>query len=154
MTVLDKSLAAVNLAKLAREIAQDILPLEDILTLNHVADVEWERIQADPRFQTMLQGMVADWNSAANTPTRVKIKAATAVEALLEKMFSDCLDSGIPLTQRTDAFRQLCRLGELEGSRDQIGASAGDRISITINLGAEKPPTVIEASPVEVINEQ
>jgi hypothetical protein len=148
MTGLDKSTAAVNLAKLAREIAQDILPLETVLTLNHVSELDWERIQSDPRFDSMLRSMMEDWNGAANTPTRVKVKAASAVEALLERMFADCLDGGIPLAQRNEAFRQLCRLGELEGSRDLVGGSAGDRVSITINLGQDKPVTVIEAIPV------
>lgn len=129
----------LNVAKLAREIAMDVLPVQDLLTLNHISDEEWCRIQDDPKFQVMLKDMVLEWNSASNTRQRIKIKAQTAIEVLMDTLFREVIKGEAPLTQKVDAVRQLARLGELEGA--QVGGGqAGDRVSIVINMGAPQAP--------------
>jgi hypothetical protein len=124
---------AVNFAALAREIAMNILPVEDILRLHQLSDEEWQKIQGDMQFQAMLSGLVKEWESADNTRERVKIKAATALEAQLEVYVSDIADNSIPLAQRVEAGKFLARLGQLDGSRD---AGIGERFSIAINIGS------------------
>lgn len=117
-------LFAVDFAALAREIAMDIFPLKDILLLHQLDDMEWLRIQANPKFQAMLEGMVRDWNSALNTKERVKIKASTGLESILENYIRDIADGSIPLGQRVEAGKFLARLGELDGQQI-IGAGGG-----------------------------
>jgi hypothetical protein len=85
------------------------------------------------QFQAMLSGLVKEWESADNTRERVKIKAATALEAQLEVYVSDIADNSIPLAQRVEAGKFLARLGQLDGSRD---AGIGERFSIAINIGS------------------
>jgi len=130
----DAEIFAVDFATLAREIAMDIFPLAQILELHKLDDVEWARISENRRFQTMLEQMVTDWNSAANTRQRVKIKAATGLESVLETYIAEILDTGIPLTQRVEAGKFLARLGELDGNLIEGGGA--DRFSITLNIGA------------------
>jgi hypothetical protein len=124
---------ATDFATLAREIAMDIFPLATILDIHRLEDAEWQRISEHPRFVAMVKQMSADWNSAGNTRERVRIKAATGLESVLEIYIRDVADTSIPLAQRVEAGKFLARLGELDTSA--LSAGAGDRFSITLNIG-------------------
>jgi hypothetical protein len=104
---------AVDFATLAREIAQDIFTVEQIVSLHRLTDNEWVQIQAHPRFQSMLHTMQLEWNSALNTRERVRIKAATGLETTLEVFINEINNAQIPLSQRVEAGKFLARLGEL-----------------------------------------
>lgn len=143
---------AVNFAALAREIAMDILPLGEILELHKLDEETWARIQGNKNFQDALAGLVRDWNSAGNVRERVKIKAATGLEAQLEIYVQDIGDPTIPLIQRVEAGKFLARLGELD-SREGGGAEGGG-FHITLNIGTTQhrvdiapPMRTIEAIP-------
>lgn len=136
----------VNLASLARHIAQDILEIDQILQLHKLDDATWEKIRTDTNFQQMLDEMILRWNGADSTKERIKVKAQTAIEALIEPLFLAAQDPDTPLSQRTEAIRQLARLGELEG-RQEIGQSAGSGVQIQINVGNIATPVTIEAVP-------
>ena len=137
---------AVDFATLAREIAQDIFDIEQIVRLHDLSDEEWRKIQAHPRFIAMLTDMQRDWNAAENTRQRVRIKAATGLESTLEVFIADIANPLIPLAQRTEAGKFLARLGELDGARDGVPSGAG--VVINIVTSASKPPVTIDATPV------
>ena len=140
---------AVDFAALAREIAMDIFPLTQILELHRLSDEEWQRISGNQRFQTMLEQMIREWNSAANTRERVRIKAATGLESVLETYIREIVDESIPLTQRVEAGKFLARLGELDGA---LVGELGERFSITLNIGATHVEA--EAQPMKVIDHE
>jgi len=141
----DAAVFAVDFAALAREIAMDIFPLTQVLELHRLDDAEWSRISTNPKFVAMLDSMVRDWQSASNTRERVRIKAATGLEAVMETYIADILDPGIPLTQRVEAGKFLARLGELDS---QGMGEIGEKFSITLNIGQHhvesQPMTTIE----------
>lgn len=143
--------AAIDFATLAREIAQDIYPLEQVIRLHNLTDEEWLRISVHPKFTSILNDMQREWNSADNTPARIKAKAQAGLETQLEVLIADCGDPNIPLSQRTDAYRMLARLGDLDGQGK--GGLAGDRFVIQLNIGAltrevtVNEPKVIENQP-------
>lgn len=141
---------AVDFATLAREIAQDILEISDILRIHRLSDEEWLRIQCHPRFIAILGDMTRQWNSASNTAERIKIKAQTGLETQLETFIADMGDPRIPLTQRTDAARLLARLGELDGHIG--GIDAGGKFSITLNIGSTAVATDVTSTPPKVID--
>lgn len=130
-TKLEPENLAVNMAALAREIAMDIFPTKTIIELHRLTDEEWEKIKANRQFQDMLASMSLEWNSAANTKERVKVKAATGLEMHLESLIMAIADEAIPLAQRVEAGKFLARLGELDGS----GAAMGSGFHITLNIG-------------------
>ena len=140
----------VDFATLAREIAQDIFPLEQVIRLHNLSDEEWLRISAHPKFVSILNDMQREWNSASNTAERIKVKSQAGLETQLEILIADCGDPSIPLSQRTEAYRMLARLGDLDG---QGKAAIGEKFSITLNIGAAtvktevKEPKVIEHTP-------
>ena len=109
---------AIDFATLAREIAMDIFPLEQILVLHQLSSEEWATIQAHPRFISMLTSMQRDWQSAQNTRERVKVKSATGLESMLEVYIRDINDADIPLNQRVEAGKFLAKLGELDAVRN------------------------------------
>lgn len=122
-----------DLSRLARDIAMDILKLDDVLQLHQVEREDWEKIAQTAAFRAMLDQMRADWLSAGNTKERVRIKAQTGIEAILEDLISDSVDREIPLAQRVECAKLLTKLGDLGESRPE-GAGA-ERVTIQINVG-------------------
>jgi len=135
---------AVDFATLAREIAQDIFTVDQIVSLHRLSDEEWTAIQKHPRFLAMLKDMQRDWNSASNTKERVKIKAATGLETTLETFIAEINNPAVPLSQRVEAGKFLARLGELDGSAGSAGIVGGG-VTINIVTSAGKMPIHIEA---------
>ncbi len=129
----DSEIFAVNYAALAREIAMDILPVQQILELHRLSDEEWEAIQRNKLFQDQVAQLTRDWTSAGNTRERVKMKAATGLESVLEQYVVEIADPSIPLIQRVEAGKFLARLGELDGSA--VVGAAGERFVINLNIG-------------------
>lgn len=145
----------VNLARLARDLAQDIFEPDQIRLAHSLTADQFEKILEDPSFQKMLREMITDWNSASGTAERVRVKAATAVEVALDSFFQDITDRSIPLAQRTDALKALMKLGEL-GEKEGALGPVGGGVSISINLGTPgqgAPPKTVtieaEALPEE-----
>lgn len=142
---------AVDFAQLAREIAMDIFPIDEVLRLHQLTPEEWERIATHPKFKQMLDEMVREWNLSAGTMDRVKVKSATGLESTLEVFIRDIANPDIPLNQRVEAGKFLAKLGELDGSR--IGQGGGGSIvHININTGHGKEPVTIEAKRLEPEN--
>lgn len=137
---------AVDFATLAREIAQDIFDVEQIVALHRLSDEEWQQIQQHPRFQHILSGMQRDWQSAANTRERVRVKAQTGLESTLEVFISAINDPLIPLAQRVEAGKFLARLGELDNQAGAVPTGAG--VTINIITSKAKPPVTIDATVV------
>lgn len=139
---------AVDFAVLAREIAMDIFPIEQILAIHKLSDEEFARILAHPTFQKMQTAMQIDWNLASSTGERVRAKAATGLESQLEVYIAAIGDDSIPLTQRVEAGKFLARLGELDGQRSGFGASSGAGVIINITTSERKPTLTLTATPV------
>jgi hypothetical protein len=144
---------AIDFATLAREVAMDIFPLDDILKVHQLSGDDWDELCANPRFKAMLDQMMREWHSAASTPERSRVKAATGVESHIETLIADIGDRGIPLTQRVEAMKFLARVGELDGGKQALGAG-GAPFSININIGAQQPiiatvaPRIVDITPV------
>lgn len=139
----------VNLAKLAREIAIDMLPVEEVLRFNQISDEDWEKIQADPRFDAMLASMINDWNAAGNVKQRVQLKAATGFESFMEHLIEEGHNPNVPLSQKVELGKLLVKIGELEAQRD--GLAGGQQMLVQINIGEEpKNVSVIAGAPVLV----
>src|SRR3954465_5375540 len=136
---------AIDFATLAREIAMDIFPIEQILELHRLTDAEWTRVQAHPKFLEMVRELSREWGSAGNTRERVKVKAATGLESKLEVYIRSIDDMNIPLAQRVEAGKFLARLGELDGQGHMLGGG-GSGVTINISTGTEMPPLTIEAT--------
>lgn len=125
----------VIMLKLARELAMDIQPLEKILEIHELSSDQWEEIQRNPRFKSYLRGAMEEWQSATNTAERVKLKSMAFVEEALPEFFARAHDPKEPLAAKTEVLKTIAKFAGVGGTVD--GAVAGERLTVTINLGAD-----------------
>jgi hypothetical protein len=124
------------LLKLAREIAMDIRPVEEILEIHKIDSEKWENIQKNPYFQGILSSEVEAWQSANNTSERLKIKSLAMVEEALPEFYARMHDPKEPLPAKTDVLKTIAKFAGVGGS-DFNAAVGGEKLSVTINLGSD-----------------
>jgi hypothetical protein len=143
-----------RLRSLARDLAMDILPRDEILRHYGVDHEEWSRIAELPAFGLMYRDAVATWSSPMNTRERIETKTLTLVEMSLEEMFARLHDPKELLSSKVSLFVALQK-GAGIGTREPVQLAEGSRVSITINMGddrevkAEREPVTIEAIPLD-----
>lgn len=127
---------ATRMLALAREIAADLRTVNEILEIHKVTTPEWERIRTNPQFTKLLQSCIEEWNSAGNTPERIKLKSLIFIEEALPEFYSRAHDPKETLTAKTEVLKTVSRLAGVGGNAgDQV--NAGERMVVTINLGAD-----------------
>ena len=124
------------LLKLAREIAMDIRPVEEILEIHKINGENWENIQKNPYFQGILSSEVEAWQSANNTSERLKIKSLAMVEEALPEFYARMHDPKEPLPAKTDVLKTIAKFAGVGGS-DFNASVGGEKLSVTINLGSD-----------------
>lgn len=143
----------VTQLKLAREIAMDIRPLEDILSAHGIDHARWETIHSNPRFQALLRSEVESWQSATNTAERVKIKSLAFVEESLPEFFARAHDRREPLNSKVEVLKTVAKFAGVGGSGVD-GSVAGEKLMVTINLGADHSLKIEKEVPSKVIEHQ
>lgn len=126
----------VTYVKLARELAMDIRPLDDILRSHGVSSVEWDEIQASTAFQKLLTSEVEAWQSATNTAERVKVKSLAFVEEALPEFYARAHDQKEPLNSKVEVLKTVAKFAGIGGNNFD-SAVAGEKLMVTINLGAD-----------------
>ena len=121
--------------KLAREIASDMRELNEVLALYDVSDTQWEALQRSSRFQQLLKSASEEWNAVTNTPERVKLKSLAFVEEALPEFYARVHDGKETLSAKNEVLKTISRLAGIGGPVE--GAISGERMVITINLGAD-----------------
>jgi hypothetical protein len=139
--------------KLAREIAMDIRPLDDVLKTHGVDHYRWESISNSPRFQSLLRSEVESWESATNTAERVKIKALAFVEESLPEFFARAHDRREPLNSKVEVLKTIAKFAGVGGSNAE-GIGTGERLMVTINLGADHSLTIEKDVTSKVIDHE
>jgi hypothetical protein len=138
-TISSPSNSDIDLVRLAREIAMDILPLEDILKQYDISDETWCKLQRNTKFQILLSNEVEAWSSALNTFERVKVKSASLLEEWLPTLNTRMHDAQEALPAVIEAGKMLAKISGLGGEKD-IGAAVGERFVINISMGPKVEP--------------
>jgi hypothetical protein len=123
--------------KLAREIAMDIIPLEQILSTHGVQKDDWEVISSTNSFQNILRSEVESWQSARNTSERVRLKSLAFVEESLPEFFARAHDPREALNAKNDILKTVAGFAGIKANSYDTSA-VGEKFSVTINLGADK----------------
>lgn len=139
--------------KLAREIAMDIRPLEDILATYKLDQAQWEELQANSYFQGVLNAEAEAWQSAMNTSERVKLKTLAMVEESLPEFYARMHDQKEPLNAKVELLKTVAKFGGIGGSNFD-GSVNGERLSVTINLGADHSLKIEKELPAKVIEHE
>lgn len=128
---------------LAREIAQGILPLDDILR-NYgyagVGDRAWEALRTNPEFDALLRGAIQEWQAADSTPKRVKLKSAAATEVLIPTAVAMATNRDVAATARIEAMKWLSGLAGFRDGAQTQGPASG--FSITFIMGDDSQKIV------------
>jgi hypothetical protein len=124
--------------RLAREIAMDHNSIETILNNHQINSNEYERIKEDPRFQRMLAAEIEAWNSAGNTLERTKLKAGALIEEWLPEANARIHDRSEALNAKSEIVKTLVRIAGMGLDRANIEGAAGEKFSVTINLGGDQ----------------
>lgn len=138
----------------AREIVMEIHEPETIFKLYEITPADWEKIKNNQTFLRYVQTFQAEWHSAMNTEQRVRVKSAALCEQWLEEGNRQAWAQNQTLTSRVEVMKLISRWAGPGFSTTQVEGGA-ERITISINMGAEKPvkfvgdvtPKVIEHDP-------
>ena len=147
-----RGLTELDMARLAREIAREIQPLDLLLQRSGITSEAYERIKEHPIFQTHLLEEAQVWSAStkANLRERVSIKAASMIEELLLDAVDIIKDPEIPGAARVQALQFLAKLGHLgEGPLTKDDGSG--RVQINIMLGGQKLSFDKESSEPRII---
>lgn len=136
ITKKEPSFNDVILLKLAREVSMEMRDIADILKTHDVCSEDWEVIRQLPRFQDYLRQFIEEWQSATNTAERVKLKSMAFVEEALPEFYARAHDPQESLNAKVEVLKTVARFAGVGGSVD--GSIAGERLSVTINLGADQ----------------
>jgi hypothetical protein len=137
--VAQRELTEVDLARIAREIARDIRPLELVLQSAQVGAEQFERIKDNPIFQVHLLEEAQLWSATTKHTLRerVSVKAAAMIEELLVETVDIIRDPGIPGAARVAALQFLAKLGQL-GDGTMTKDDGSGRVQINIMIGDQK----------------
>jgi hypothetical protein len=130
------------------DLAQDIVPLEELLVKYSYSIGFFTRVNALPAFQKRLSEERTAWLAVDNRAKRVKFQAGAAVENLLPELGGMFLDRTLPARDRLEAIKHLSKLAEFGGDK---AATGGESVSIIINLGEDKKLAFSHALPEKVI---
>lgn len=122
--------------KLAREIAMDIRPLDEILQVHEVVASDWEVMQKSGTFQRYLRSAIEEWSSATNAAERVRAKSLAMVEESLPEFYARMHDSRETLPAKTELLKTIARFAGVGASPD-FKNGGGEKMVVTINLGAD-----------------
>lgn len=131
------SLNELTFLKLAREIAMDIIPLEQILSTHGIDKDDWATISKTNSFQNLLRSAVESWQSATNTSERVRLKSLAFVEESLPEFFARAHDPREALNAKNDILKTVAGFAGIKGTNYDSNI-VGEKFSVTINLGADK----------------
>lgn len=135
------------IVQLAREIAMDIHPTEQILRNHQISPTRWEEIQRNTRFRQILQGFVEEWNSADNTEKRTKLKALSFVEESMPEMYARLHSPAEPLPAKAKVLEVVAKIAGLGANGAMGTGGSGEKFSVTINLGEQKTLVVSAPTP-------
>ena len=122
--------------KLARDLALDMQPIEKIQEHLGISNAQLERFRNHPEFLRYLRDAMSEWNSAASTPDRVKLKSMHFIEEALPEFFARAHDPREPLAAKTRLLETIGRFAGMGGLAD--GVVSGEKLSVTINLGGDQ----------------
>lgn len=121
---------------LAREVAVGVFTVEEIRDRFKLSTDNWERIQRNPRFVAYLEEATMAWNTALNAQERIKVKGLTLIEEWLPEAYGHLSSPKETLRDKIELFKAMQKLTGI-GERTLNGGDPSDRVSITINMGAD-----------------
>jgi len=134
-----------KLRQFATELARDIKPPNHVLEEFGVSEADYDNIKEMRAFKAFYEAALVEWNAAANTQKRAKLKAAAMTEEVLHLFYPDISDRTEPLNARVGLLQTLAKIGGL-GQQEvaQQAAGSGQFFKLEIHLNGRDSPIVID----------
>ena len=151
----------VMLTQLARDVAQNIYSVPDVLKKHKLTQAQYEFLAEHNEFyKHILLDQIKAWQSILGTEDRVRLQTLLALEEQLPSIAGRMGRHTEELRDVVEAAKLFADISGVRGG-DKRSGPVGERFTITIDLGADtvvigaKPnaaasPTQIEASPVQI----
>lgn len=137
--------------RLAHDLAVDLYDRDVILKKHGVTDEQCRALEANTHFKALLEKAIRDWFAPSNIRDRLALEAAIGLEAAMPAMVGRMTNALEPLPGVVQAAKVLADIAGAGGQRQQ--ASAGEKFTITINLGSDKQVFEKTAPTIEVTSE-
>ena len=126
-----------EISRLAREIARDIVPLDEILKRFGLMADDFDVVANNNFFQQRLAEEIQLWNAsdALSASKRIETKAATLVEDCLLEAYTLIHDRSQPLAAKVEMLKWAARMAGLGENKSAGNAEGG--VKITINVGGK-----------------
>lgn len=135
-------LDAVELSRLARQIAMDLRERVDILKEFNLTESQYDFLEAhNDYYKNALQAACIEWHSPLSTMERVKLQSAAILEESLPAIGARMQNKGEGLPGVVEAAKFFAKNAGI-GERDTGGAGSGERFVINIDLGGDQKITV------------
>jgi hypothetical protein len=135
---LPKDLTVHVLAKMAREIAQNIRETHDVLADYKLNSTQFDFLcEHHEFFKQALHHAIIEWNAAGNTQDRIKLQAAAGFEDKLPLLLTRMGNTSEGLPGVVEAAKLIAKVAGV-GERDVGGGAPGEKFTININLGADE----------------
>src|SRR5262249_34708610 len=124
-----------KLAKLARERVMNAKSLKQLLNIFELTPEQFEEIEADPRYQRILEHFNIEGNTAPTTPARARLRPAACLKDTPNTIGPPMATPTEPLAACIDAGRFLAKNAGIGEKKDETPTA--ERFVITINLGED-----------------
>jgi hypothetical protein len=135
---------------LARELAMDLNPVDDVLDVLNLSRSQLEKIKETDVFKRHFEEQVLIWSSSDNAAERVKLKSTILLEEWLPTLNTE-LSSEHPLASKVKGGELLMRLAGLNNGPLDASLAGSEKFSITINMGDGAPRKIETNLPTQVI---
>lgn len=119
---------------LAREIAMNIHPVEDIIARHGIKKEDFELILTNHRFAQLLEDAATSWEGALNTGERIKVKSLSMLEDWLTSAYQMLHEPKYNLRDKVELAKLVGRFAGM-GEKGPMDTGSSERISININMG-------------------
>ena len=141
-----------QLRKVARDLAQGLYELDDILKNNDVTNAMFNKFKEHPRFLEYLKQEREAWNAAGNVSERAKLKAGIIIEEFMVQAHTELGSKTTPLNQRVELAKILGRIAGMGEPKTVGGGGPGGGFQLNINIAPGAAPVVVQAKVVHTID--
>ena len=134
-------LQEAKLVTVARGVAMDIFPLEQVLSSAGVSYGEFHAFKESPRFVELVEQFAVEWGSAMNTAQRIKVKTQAMIEDVLPSFYTRMTDVKESFAAQVDALKTL-RVMSGVGGEEQTSNVGAEKFHLEIHIGEGKPVTI------------
>ena len=131
-----------TLSHLARDMAMNLKPRQDVIADFKLTQVQYDFLEANNEFyREALRAACSEWHAPMSTQERLKVEAAAILEDSLLGLGARMQNKGEGLPGVIEAAKFFAKVAEV-GERNSGGSSSGERVTINIDLGGDQKISV------------